>query len=299
MADLPAVRVLQAYPFENTGCDYAGPLLLKVHKGRNPRKEKGYICLFVCLVSSAIHLELATDLSTETFLATLRRFISRRGKCTHIISDNGRNFVGAKKVLDDIEGIKWSFIPPHAPHWGGKWKSTVRSVKLHLRRVIGNSILTFEQMHTLLAQIECVVNSRPLFATSDTEVSYLSPAHLLIGRPYTSVPEGDLGHIAVNRLDYWQNVQAMLQGFWERWHQEYLTTLQQRPKWNTERKNVATGDMAIIKDSNTLPAAWALARVIEVYPGKDGLVRAVKLRASSGEPVRPISKIAILPNSET
>ncbi|XP_070075509.1 uncharacterized protein [Drosophila takahashii] len=318
MADLPAVRVRQAYPFENSGCDYAGPLLLKVHKGRNPRKEKGYICLFVCLVTSAIHLELATDLSTETFLAAFRRFISRRGKCTHIFSDNGRNFVGAKKVLDDMyklilsqqhntqvtqslasQGIKWSFIPPHAPHWGGKCESAVRSVKLHLRRVIGNSILTSEQMHTLLAQIECVVNSRPLFATSDAEVSYLSPAHLLIGRPYTSVPEGDLGHIAVNRLDYWQNVQAMLQGFWKRWHQEYLTTLQQRPKWNTERKNVATGDMAIIKDSNTPSAAWALARVIEVYPGKDGLVRAVKLRTSSGEPVRPISKIAILPNSET
>ncbi|XP_044317826.1 uncharacterized protein LOC123038140 [Drosophila rhopaloa] len=318
MADLPAVRVRQAYPFENTGCDYAGPLLLKVHKGRNPRKEKGYICLFVCLVTSAIHLELATDLSTETFLAALRRFVSRRGKCTHIFSDNGRNFVGAKKVLDEMyklilsqqhntqvtqalasEGIRWSFIPTHAPHWGGKWESAVRSVKLHLRRVIGNSILTFEQMHTLLAQIESVVNSRPLFATSDIEVSYLSPAHLLIGRPYTSVPEGDLGHIAVNRLDYWQNVQAMLQGFWKRWHQEYLTTLQQRPKWNTERKNIATGDMAIIKDSNTPPAAWTLARIIEVYPGKDGLVRAVKLRTSSGELVRPISKIAILPNSET
>ncbi|XP_070075687.1 uncharacterized protein [Drosophila takahashii] len=193
MADLPAVRVRQAYPFENTGCDYAGPLLLKVHKGRNPRKEKGYICLFVCPVTSAIHLELATDLSMETFLA-------------------------------------------------------IRSVKLHLRRVIWNSILTFEQMHTLLAQIESVVNSRPLFATSDTEVSYLSPAHLLIGRPYTSVPEGDLGHIAVNRLDYWQNVQAMLQGFWKRWHQEYLTTPQQRLKWNTERKNVATRDMATIKE---------------------------------------------------
>ncbi|XP_070075668.1 uncharacterized protein [Drosophila takahashii] len=177
-----------------------------------------------------IHLELATDLSTKTFLAALRRFISRRGKCTHIFSDNGRKFVGAMKVLDDMY------------------------------KLILSQQHNTQQLHTLLAQIESIVNSRPLFATSNNEVSYLSPAHLLIGRPYTSVPEGDLGHIAVNRLDYWQNVQAMLQGFWKRWHQEYLTTLQQRPKWNTERKNVATGDMAIIKDSNTPPAAWALAR---------------------------------------
>jgi len=145
--------------------------------------------------------KLATDLSTETFLAELPRFISRRGKCTHIFSDNGRHFVCMYKLILSqqhntqvtqalaSEGIKWSFIPSHAPHWGGKWESAVHSVKLHLRRVIGNSILTFEQMHTLLAQIESVVNLRPLFATSDIVVFYLSPAHALVGRPYTSVPE--------------------------------------------------------------------------------------------------------------
>ncbi|XP_070072144.1 uncharacterized protein [Drosophila takahashii] len=243
MADLPAVRVRQAYPFDNTG-------------------------------SSAINLELATDLGSRrhfslhfVVLSPMQASVPT-SSATTVATDMYKLILSQQhntQVTQSLasEGIKWSFIPPHAPHW----------------------------MHTLLAQIESVVNSRPLFATSDTEVSYLSPAHLLIGRPYTSVPEGDLGHIAVNRLDYWQNVQAMLQGFWKRWHQEYLTTLQQRPKWNTERKNVATGDIAIIKDSNTPPAAWALAHVIGVYPGKDGLVRAVKLRLSSGEPVRPISEL--------
>ncbi|XP_070075720.1 uncharacterized protein [Drosophila takahashii] len=225
-------RVRQAYPFQNTGCDYAGPMILKVYKGRNPRKEKGYICLFVCMVTSALHLELATDLSTETFLAPLRRFISRRGKCTELFSDNGRNFVGVKRQLNEMEqllrsqlhndtieqalaseGIKWNFIPPHAPHWGGKWESAVRSVKMHLHRVLGNATLTFEQMHTLLAQVEAVVNSRPLYSTSDTDLGYLSPAHLLIGRLYTLVPEGDLGTVPTNRLSYWQHSQSLLPGF--------------------------------------------------------------------------------------
>lgn len=217
MADLPKIRVRQAFPFENSGCDYAGPLLLKQFAGRNPKRSKGYICLFVCLVTSAIHIELVTDLSTECFIAALRRFIARRGKCRLIYSDNGRNFIGASRQLDEMhkllmsqahneivsaslaeDGIQWKFIPPIAPHWGGIWESAVRSVKLHLRRVIRNTELTFEQMHTLLTQIEAVVNSRPLGVVPDTEFGYLSPAHFLIGRPYTSMPEGDLTEVPVN-----------------------------------------------------------------------------------------------------
>jgi len=169
-------------------------------------------------VTSSFHLELATDLNTETFLAALRRFISRRGTCSHIFSDNERNFVGAMKVLDDMyqlilsqqhntqvthalasEGIKWSFIPPYARHSGEKWDSAVRSVKLpssHLSK--------------------CTPVWVKLSPSSIHAHMLPDRGHLLIRRPYTSVPEGDISHVAVNRLDYWQNVQAMLQGFWKR-----------------------------------------------------------------------------------
>jgi len=132
------------------------------------------------MVTSAIHLELATDLTTETFLAASRRFISLRGKCSAIFSDNGTNLIGAKRSLNEMQvllssqrhkviitstladdGIQWVLIPPRVPHWGGKWESAVRCVNLHLRRVTGNSRLTFEKRRTLLAQISAVTNSRP------------------------------------------------------------------------------------------------------------------------------------------
>ncbi|EDW40014.1 GL16224 [Drosophila persimilis] len=151
------------------------------------------------------------------------------------------------------DGIQWVFIPPGSPHWGGKWESAVRSVQLHLRRVVGTSMLIFEQMRTLLAQVSAVVNSRPLCYTPDTEVNYLSPAHFLIGRPFTTIPEADLGHITVGRLGYWQSIQSMYQGFWKQWHQEYLTTLQQRPKWTTSIPNISIGDVALFKESNSPP----------------------------------------------
>ncbi|XP_044574062.1 uncharacterized protein LOC123258255 [Drosophila ananassae] len=318
MADLPSVRITQALPFVNTGCDYAGPILLKDAKVRKPRISKGYICLFVCIVTSAIHLELATDLSTETFLAALRRFFSIRGKCNRMYSDNGTNFIGAKRSLDEMqqllsssqhkdqivntladEGIQWTFIPPRAPHWGGKCESAVRCVKLHLRRVIGNTTLTYEQMRTFLAQISAVVNSRPLCYTSDTDDTYLSPAHFLIGRPFTTIPEADLGHIPVGRLGYWQSIQSMYQGFWKQWLQEYLTSLQQRPKWTTTTPNILIGSVVLVKESNTPPASWHLAKVIDTFQGKDNMVRAVRIKMAAGEVTRPITKIAKLPSSET
>jgi len=102
MADLPSVRITEDLPFVNTGCDYAGPIFLKDAKVRKPRISKGYMCLFVCMVTSAIHLKLATDLKTETFLAALRRFISLRGKCIKIFTTN---FIGAKRSLNEMQEL--------------------------------------------------------------------------------------------------------------------------------------------------------------------------------------------------
>jgi len=137
------------------------------------------------MVTSGI-LELGTNLTAETFLAVLRRFISLRGTCSTIFSDLAKckNCCHHNDIRTSSHPL-WrmmEFIPPRAPHWGGKWESAVRCVKLHLRRVTGHSTLSFEQMRTFLAQISAVINSRPLYYTSDTENNYLSPAHFLIGR---------------------------------------------------------------------------------------------------------------------
>ena len=194
MGDLPASRVQPHRPFLHTGIDFAGPIFLK--QGRGRAASKAYIAVFVCFGTKAIHLELVSDLSTATFLSALKRFIARRGNIAHIYSDNATNFVGANRELQQLKqiitpsnidlvrdtNITWHFSPPRAPHFGGLWESAVKAVKTHLKRIIGETILNFEEMYTLLSQIEAVLNSRPLSPLSNdpNDLQPLTPGHFLI-----------------------------------------------------------------------------------------------------------------------
>lgn len=168
MGQLPEPRVNITKPFLHTGVNFAGPIQIKSKEGRGVRSFKAYIAVFICLATKAIHLELVNSLTSDSFIAVLKRFAARRGTVTTLYSDNGTNFVGAfrklKRIMKSLRNInlEWKFIPPSAPHFGGLWEAGVKSVKFHLKRVLGNSIFTNEEMSTILAQIETVLNSRPL-----------------------------------------------------------------------------------------------------------------------------------------
>ncbi|XP_023228875.1 uncharacterized protein LOC111629230 [Centruroides sculpturatus] len=177
-----------------------------------------YIALFVCLVIKAFHLELVSSLTTTVFISALKRFIARRSKCHQMISDNVTNFVDAAaeiktffrdlKVQESVreyglsEGFDWKFIPPRASHFGGLWESGIKSMKSHLKKVIGETILNFKEYCTLLSQIEACLNSRPLCPLVDDPQSLepLIPGHFLIGRPLCSIPESSLLFLPVGRL---------------------------------------------------------------------------------------------------
>jgi hypothetical protein len=179
MGDLPEPRVVPSRPF---GLDYAGPLKIKMDKGRGRVKTtKAYICIFVCMAIKAVHIELVCDLTTDSFLNALKRFIARRGLCCNIYSDNATNFVGANKQLkefyqfltsDELQQeihnyssrnlIQWNFIPPRAPNFGGLWEAAVNSTKFHSIRILRSALLPYDEMNTCLSQIESILNSRPL-----------------------------------------------------------------------------------------------------------------------------------------
>ncbi|XP_062541502.1 uncharacterized protein LOC134209540 [Armigeres subalbatus] len=314
MGDLPATRVTVSRPFSRTGVDYFGPVY--VRPGPRRAAMKAYVALFVCFCRKAIHMELVTDLSTESFLQALRRFISRRGKPSHIFSDNGTNFVGAKNHLTELsnflrnretreaitkgctaEDIQWHFSPPSGPHFGGLWEAGVRSAKKHLLKVLGENVLTFEDMNTLIVQIEGCLNSRPLTQlTEDPEdLVPLTPAHFFIGSSIQDLPDQDFTTIPVNRLRQWHVVQQKLQHFWRRWKRDYLSQMQGRMKRWKPPVEVEIGKLVVIHDDNQPPLRWKMARIHQLHPGDDGVVRVVTLKTGNGFSKRPVEKICLLP----
>jgi len=229
MGDLPPSRVCKTIPFTNTGIDFCGPFHIKEKKFRNHTKIKTYVCVFVCMSIKAIHLELVSDLSSDGFLAAFRRFIARRGCPDHVYSDNGTNFIGANNQLKEMYAlfnseqhkdlvskfssehrISWHFIPPFAPHFGGLWESSVKLFKHHFKRVVGDSLFTFEELNTFIVEVEGILNSRPITAISSdpNDMLALTPAHYLIGKPVTALPEGNLLSVPANRLSTWQHCQG-------------------------------------------------------------------------------------------
>jgi len=163
----------------------------------------------------------------------------------------------------------------------------------HLRRTLGAQTATYEELCTLLAEIEACLNSRPLYALSDDPFNptYLSPGHFLIGEPITQLPAADLTNVKCNRLSRWQSFQQ-LQHFWQRWSADYLQGLQ-RHRWTTP--NLQPGALVLLREDNTTPLQWPTAVVTNVHPGKDGIVRVVTIRTPKGVFKRPITKICPLP----
>ncbi|XP_054746024.1 uncharacterized protein LOC129250431 [Anastrepha obliqua] len=317
MGALPTSRVTPSHPFETTGVDYCGPLLVTQKiRGRSPIKV--YISVFVCFTTKAVHLEIAPDLSTVAFIATLKRFIARQGKCRVIVSDNATNFIGANQELRKLlqsfvtqehiqrveefcrnEGIEWKFIPPRSPHFGGLWESAVKLAKYHLRRAIGCNVLSHDELHTIVCQAEAIVNSRPLtpISSDPNDLRSLTPGHFLIGRALLTVPEPTIASSTM--LGRYQIIQYIQQQFWRRWQEDYLKELQKRSKWNTALPDLKVNDLVLLKDELLPPLKWAMGRITATVPGTDGKVRVVEVKTVNGVYKRAIAKVCKLPIDNT
>ncbi|GFW48136.1 integrase catalytic domain-containing protein [Trichonephila clavipes] len=209
---------------------------------------------FVFLATKAIHLEAVTDLTTEAFIAALKRLCARRGRISTLMSDNATNFKGAAAELNRFiklicnknetlanyfasEAIQWKFIPPRSPNFG-------------------------------------------VLPLSDNinEYEVLTPGHFIIGRPISAIPEPAILDISDNRLSRWQYTTKCVQTIWKRWKNDYLNHLQQRNKWQFEKNNVAVGCLVLLKENDLPPCKWTMARIVEVIYGTDGKMGAAETR---------------------
>ena len=295
--DLPGERVSDGPPFLHTGVDFAGPLYVQ-SKGQ---QQKVYLCLYTCASTRAVHLEITEDLSAVSFLQSFRRFTSRRGLPSTILSDNAKTFKSAsadiKKVVRCKEvqthmvnnQIQWKFIVEKAPWWGGFWERMVGITKRCLKKTIGRSTLTFEELRTLVVEVEGTINNRPLtYVYDDVEgVSQpLTPAHLIYGRQIVKTPserQFEISNVNKSLTRRARHQFKVLNDFTRQWQREYLLGLREHANCHSKGKNqprhsiIKPGDIVVMKDDLTHRSWWKLARIVELIKGRDGQARAAKI----------------------
>jgi len=329
MADLPEARLVpEKPPFNYVGVDYFGPL--EVKQGRS--RVKRYCCLFTCLTTNAVHIEIAHSLlDTDSMINALRRFISVRGYPGQIRSDQGSNFIQADKELKEAieewnqhksnnfcrqKKIEWIFNPPSASHMVGAWERMIRSVRQILKAILKEQLVFDELLSTVMAEAVNILNSRPLTQSSDSarDEQPLTPNHLLHLRPYPDLPPGIFDKDDLSCRHAWRQTQYLANLFWLRWTREYLLNLIERKKWNMLRRNLEVGDLVLLADKSFPRGKWPLGQVVKVMPSRDGLVHTVRVKTSctvatrakrqhKGEPLskesttvltRPVTKLCLL-----
>ncbi|XP_028159127.1 uncharacterized protein LOC114351958 [Ostrinia furnacalis] len=309
MGDLPAARVAHHQrPFTHCGVDLFGPMEVTV--GR--RREKRYGVLFTCLTVRAVHLEIVPSLTSDSLIMALRRMAARRGWPQQLYSDNGTNLRGAdtelKKSIQELDsevlkneavnnGALWTFIPPASPHWGGAWERLIRSVKTSLKVVLKERAPREEVLSTLFAEVENIVNSRPLSHVSVEPGSdeSLTPNHFLLGSSSVMPTLGVFDHSDLYLRKQWRKAQLLADMFWKRWVREVLPELLPRKKWTQEQKPLQVGDLVLIVDSDAPRSVWQRGIIQSVSPGRDGRVRLVEVKTKAGIFKRSAARVARIP----
>ena len=297
---LPTFRVTQSQPFKFTGVDYAGPFYI-----RDSHNTKVWICLLTYCATRAVHLELVCDMTTESFIRCFKRFTARRGVPAKIISDNSKTFKLANKMVSamlshpEVEKyfsnlrVEWSFNLEKVPWWGGFFERLIKSTKRCMKKVIGRS---YDELITILVEVEAVLNSRPLtYVSTEDYEEPLTPFHLLTGYRLINLPdfsnsEEDPDYIGttdpVTLTRRMKHLNTILNHFWRCWKREYILELRETHRFasraGTASRPVHIGDIVMVFDKDHPRAFWKMGRIESLKSGDDGLVRGAWVCVRSG-----------------
>ena len=310
---LPKCRLQEASPFTITGVDFTGTLHYRTLQNHI---HKAYICLFTCAVTRAIHLEIVPDMSAWTFLQAFRRFAARRSFPSHMISDNATTFLAAAEEIRSLcndgvhaylshRNIEWQFIPKRAPWFGGFYERLIGITKTTLKKTLGKRLVTFDELWTLVTEIETVVNERPITYQhcSLNKPTPLTPSMLVNGRSLLMMPhpvvtnDPDFGNSNKILNQRAKQTDALFHQLRSRWKREYLPALRESHMHNfknnkgTSKNIIEVGDVVLVHEDNTKRSHWPLAVVLKLKFGNDGLVRSAEIRMREGVSNRPINKL--------
>ena len=311
---LPSERVVYIRPFHSAGVDHTGSITIKSKGGD---RQKVYLCLFVCTTTRAVHIEVVRTLTTADFILGLRRFAARHGTPSILLSDNATTFKAAERFLIQLyeepavrrhcanNSITWRFQTPRAPWAGGHYERLVGVVKSCLSTSLQRKLLTEEELRTVVAECETVINSRPLtYISTDTIEEPLTPSHLLTGRLVNLTPplqeyiaDYGEGEDAKRLRHQYHTLSSTLEHFEKRWRTEYLTALRSRHQEVVRQRGdhpLSVGDVVVVKQTDVNRLSWPLGKITKLLPDRTGTLRTVEVLFEGKTHLRPIAHIVPL-----
>jgi len=297
--------IIEQRPFAETGLDFAGPFSVKV--GRGKTRKQMFILVLTCMNTRCVHFEICEDQKTSSVLSALSRFANLRGAPTVIKSDNQTSFAAAKKELVDFvhqikleevqnklvetldKNIRWEFIPPRAPHFGGSWEIMVKAMKRAVESLTNGQDVSEDQFRTAISKAAALLNSRPLSRKMLEEKEVIiTPNSFLIGNFSTDLvtPEQEIKYTKLGAK--FQEVLRLEREIWKRFIQEILPEISPRTKWYKIFPELKVGNVVLVIEEGTPRGQWKLAVVEEVKRSEDQIVRSAKVRMNGKLFDRPV-----------
>ena len=289
-------------PWTFISLDFSGPI--KVKGAVNSRaRMKCWVIVYTCRSTKAVDLLATCGYDTQSFLLKHEEFVARHGAPNSVISDRGTQLVSAgrimarkaskevkdspdkwdwSKITKENSASNWTFVPIGSQHFNGLPEAMVKVLKRTLKLALNPGvILSYPELVTLLARISYTINSRPLglvgVSDSNQQEDYmlpLTPNMMLLGRSSNFSPalEYSSDDRFCSRLAYITQVEK---DWWDKWIVQVWPTLFSYKKWKVEKQNLALGDIVMLKYPGQFKDDYTIAKVTDVHPGEDGLVRQV------------------------
>lgn len=194
-----------------------------------------------------------------------------------------------------MEEVKWEFILPSPPHYGGVWERLIKSLKKILQLLFHEQTLDDEGLSTVFCEVEAIMNDRPLITVSNVsnDLEPLTPNHLLHMKHNLVIRPGIFEKSDTYLRRRWKQVQHISNLLWKWWIREYPPSIQEqmRTKWTSTKRNFQPNDLVIIVDEKAPRNSWLLGRIVKTFPDSQGIVRNALIKTKSSTLLRPIHKL--------
>ena len=303
-APLPSFRLEAVRPFQQTGVDFAGPL---IYRKSDKSEGKAYVIIFTCAVVRAVHLEVTKTQSAEEFQRKLNSFITRKTRPQLMVSDNAAVFKTTSNWIRKIrkseqlqnhlatQEIRWRFNLVESPWWGGMYERLIREIKKTLYKTVGKTHLSFVHLEAVVMDIERHLNNRPLtYVESDGgDEEVLTPSSVMWGQQCHTLEDFEVEEEDLTKFN--RRLTKAREHAWSRLQKEYIHGLMESHRINREKTlPPEVGEIVLVVGEERNRGKWKKGKVLRVVKGADKVPRGVILLHKGNRLERPLQAVCRL-----